>query len=106
MITEHSCEAGHALYLAARFECAILVDFYQSLATRFDLSRNLDIDLPAGLVFRRRESADAKYGFLFNYTQKTHSIDLKGLMYSDLLAESNCAEKLELKPYATKVLRI
>ena len=105
LITEHSCEAGHAFYLAARFECAVLVDFYQSLATRFDLSRNVDIDLPAGVVFRRRESADAKYGFLFNYTQETHSIDLKGLSYSDLLAESNCAEKLELKPYATKVLR-
>ena len=106
LITEHICEVGYAFYLAARFECAVLVDFYQSLATRFDLSRNLDIDLPAGVVFRRRESADAKYGFLFNYTQETHSIDLKGLSYSDLLAESNCAEKLELKPYATKVLRI
>ena len=106
LITEHKCEAGHAFYLAARFESAVLVDFYQSLATRFDLSCTLDADLPLGVVFRRRESADKKYGFLFNYTQETHSIDLKEHSFLDFAVSSNCTGKLELKPYETRVLQI
>ena len=84
----------------------MLVDFYQSLAIRFDLSRTIDADLPAGVVFRRRESADEKYGFLFNYTQNTHSIDLKEHSFLDFATESNCTGKLELKPYDTRVLQI
>ena len=106
LITEHKCEVGHAFYLAARFESAVLVDFYQSLATRFDLSCTLDADLPLGVVFRRRESADKKYGFLFNYTQETHSIDLKEHSFLDFAVSSNCTGKLELKPYETRVLQI
>ncbi|MEC8650007.1 MAG: beta-galactosidase [Verrucomicrobiota bacterium] len=106
LITEHRCEAGHAFYLAACFDCAVLVDFYQSLAIRFDLSRTIDADLPAGVVFRRREFADEKYGFLFNYTQETHRIDLKEHSFLDFATESNCTGKLELKPYETRVLKI
>lgn len=105
LITEHTFGNGSAAYLATRLELPALKAFYERIIKRYDLRRSLELDLPEGVVFRERETANGTLGFLFNYGRNTKIIDFRNQNFKKFGdAQTVLSSKFELAAYASLIL--
>jgi beta-galactosidase len=107
LVTEHHFGDGCAAYLAARLEMSALKAFYARILKNCGLVRSLDLDLPEGVVFRKRESSKGTLGFLFNYSRKSRAINF-GSQHFEKYGEPGMllSGEFELAAYASLILRL
>jgi beta-galactosidase len=107
LVTEYHFGDGCAAYLAARLEMSALKAFYARILKNCGLVRSLDLDLPEGVVFRKRESSKGTLGFLFNYSRKSRAINF-GSQHFEKYGEPGMllSGEFELAAYASLILRL
>ncbi|MFW6238698.1 MAG: beta-galactosidase trimerization domain-containing protein, partial [Halanaerobiales bacterium] len=71
-LTVNSYGKGRAYYLATRPEESFLKDLYTSIATDIDLNYDFEVELPRGVIARRR----ADYLFLFNFNRNEKRVKI------------------------------
>lgn len=98
---------GSASYISARLELSALFAFYKQLREKVSLKRTVGSDLPQGVVFRKRGSAEGVLGFLFNYTREIQRVELGTEKWTSFdTPEIVYSGSLELPPYASLTLRL
>jgi beta-galactosidase len=107
VITENSYGNGMASYLAARFEMPALLSFYARLIEKAHLGRSIEVDLPEGVIFRCRDSAEGRVAFLFNYNRVPQMIEMGEQSFVDFMDSKKVySGSFELKPYESLILRV
>jgi beta-galactosidase len=96
---------GRAYYLGARTDERFLGDFYRSLATRLELGRVLDGELPDGVSVTERGDEQHRFVFVMNFTPDAKRVSLGGGSYQSLLRSLPASGILELGPYGVDVLQ-
>jgi beta-galactosidase len=97
---------GKAYYIAACPELALLSDFYGSLASKLDLKRSLQADLPYGVSAQVRSDGKNDYIFLMNFNANSVIIDLGTNTYFDQLTGAVISGQTILDTYNVKVLTL
>jgi beta-galactosidase len=106
LITENKVKDGLAYYLGAEFDDAILENFYKCLKSKHHLEDAHEaIDLPEGVVLRKRCSNEGNFYFLFNYRNTKVQIDFGTLDWIDFSKNQKLFKETVLDPYETLILR-
>jgi beta-galactosidase len=106
LITENKVKDGLAYYLGAEFDDAILENFYKCLKSKHHLEDAHEaIDLPEGVVLRKRCSNEGNFYFLFNYRNTKVQIDFGTLEWIDFSKNQKLFKETVLDPYETLILR-
>ena len=106
IITKNKSNKGSAYYLGAQFEDKILVNFYKTLKQNHNLNdSNKGLELPEGVVLRKRGSKEGDIYFLFNYLNTISKINFGSEDWMNLSEDGYLSGIVELEPYATIILK-
>ena len=79
-------------------------EFFGDLLSELEIDRNLNIDLPNGIVVSKREDNEKKYFFIQNYLSEEKEIDFKNYILRDTVTEEKYSGKVKIKPYEVLIL--
>ena len=96
---------GEAWYIACRTDDAFLDVFYQALAKRLGLKRNLETGLPHGVTVQRRTDEKDDFLFIMNFSGGPANLDLPKGKYFDMLRNREAAGRLSLPVAGISVLK-
>jgi len=75
-VTKHTYGKGTCYYIATRTEQVFLTDFYQSLVTELGILGPPIEKIPDGISITHRNSEDAAYYFIMNFSEKVQTVKL------------------------------
>lgn len=75
-VTKHTYGKGTCYFIATRTEQAFLTDFYQGLVTELDICRPPVEKIPDGISITHRNSEEATYYFIMNFSEKVQKVKL------------------------------
>ena len=103
-LTKHPLGKGRCYHMAARFETAMLFDFYETISREAGVYPVMDTVLPEGVSVTARESESAVYYFLMNFTAQEQRVDFpQGKQLTDLGGTPcGCGE---LSPYGVLIVK-
>ena len=75
-VTKHTYGKGTCYYIATRTEQVFLTDFYQNLVTELGIQGPPIEKIPDGISITHRNSEDAAYYFIMNFSEKVQTVKL------------------------------
>lgn len=103
-ITKNKLELGTAYFIGARTNQDFLEEFYDNIIKDLGFNEVRDFVYQDGISIQVRESKDAKYYFVMNFTEEEKSIEIKG-SYIDLISGKEAETFSIMKPYGVYVLK-
>lgn len=103
-ITKNKLELGTAYFIGARTNQDFLETFYDNIVKDLGTNEVGDFVCQDGISIQVRESKDAKYYFVMNFTEEEKAIEIKG-SYIDLISGKEAEILNTMKPYGLYVLK-
>ena len=103
-ITKNKLELGTAYFIGARTNQDLLETFYDNIVKDLGTNEVGDFVCQDGISIQVRESKDAKYYFVMNFTEEEKAIEIKG-SYIDLISGKEAEILNTMKPYGLYVLK-
>src|SRR5699024_2929626 len=97
-ITKNKLELGTAYFIGARTNQDFLETFYDNIVKDLGTNEVGDFVCQDGISIQVRESKDAKYYFVMNFTEEEKAIEIKG-SYIDLISGKEAEILNTMKPY-------
>ncbi|MEG1801463.1 MAG: beta-galactosidase trimerization domain-containing protein, partial [Oscillospiraceae bacterium] len=105
-VTENCYGDGKAYFIAFRDEGDFVCDFYKDIASKMNLERAIEVDLPTGVTARARYDTTYKYVFVQNFNNNEVKVNLAGICATDMETGENAENELCLSNYGIKILKI
>ncbi len=96
---------GTAYYIASRNDERFLEDFYNHLITKLNLRRDIETEMPVGVMARTRSDGKQQFAFLMNFTSCEQNIDLASAKFRDMLSGVEVTGRVTLPAYGVMVLQ-
>lgn len=93
-----------AYYIAFRDTGEFTDSFYAQLIEKFDLTKNISADIPAGCSAHIRTNGTAEYIFIENYNNYEVNIVLHDV-YTDIDTNEEIRGNIILQPYSVNILK-
>ena len=105
-VTVNRFGKGEAWYIATRGEDAFLDAFHGALASRLQLPRALEADLPEGVTANVREGENGRFVFVTNFASEERNVDIGPEPRRNLLdGGAEVSGNLVLPPFGVVVLQ-
>ena len=104
-LTVNDFGKGKAYYIASRNDEKFLDDFYNHLIKTLNLRRDIDAELPPGVMARMRTDGKNRFVFIMNFTTREQNIKLKSDGFLDMLTGEKITGKITLPAYGVTVLQ-
>lgn len=105
-LTRNRFGKGEAWYIATRGDDSFLDAFHGAIASRLQLPRALEADLPEGVTANVRESSNGRFTFITNFSNEARSVDIGPGIRCDLLDnDREVSDIVTLPPYGVMVLK-
>lgn len=97
---------GEAWYVATRGDDAFLDAFHGAIASRLQLPRALEADLPEGVTANVRENENGRFVFITNFANEARSVDIGPEVRHNLLeGGAEVSDIVTLPPFGVMVLQ-
>lgn len=106
VMTRNHYKNGDCYYIATRGEQKFYDDFYRQLVTETGLSRCPFGELTEGVNIELRQSEEADYYFVMNYTEEPQNVAItSGRTYLDLETDELVKGQISLERYGIRILK-
>jgi beta-galactosidase len=103
-VTVNNYGNGKAYYIAFRNNDDFVDDFYGKIIELLDIKRAINIDLPVGVTAQLRTDGNREFIFLLNFTDEKKVVNIKDMIFFDLLSGEMISKKTTLTSYGFKIL--
>lgn len=97
-IMKNRCGKGNAYFMGARTNRDFLAHFYDEIVRELKLQEYKEFECTPGISIQRRETSQAKYYFVMNFTESKGEVVLKE-DYVDVMSGERVSGRKELEKY-------
>jgi beta-galactosidase len=104
-LTVNDFGRGKAYYVASRNDEKFLEDFYGHLIKTLDLKRDVEAEMPTGVMARTRTDGKQQFVFVMNFTADEQNVDLTSGKFLNMLTGEDVVGRVTLPAYGVIVLK-